>query len=220
MPMTVRLAPVLHLSAFALAIGAAVANAAPTGHDAPSRKAQKGCAWEQRTDATLGLQSWVQACDFGFRKIDFLVVKDSLAQRYSDGGEPEPVVDVFALQQGESAEEGLKRVFAAATDKAVAARCVLATFHGEGVKTPAGAKRYSFEPNAAYRKELARTQDPNEVGDPPCGPYGTSNDGIQYFETQPAGGARRGLFVRVGQDEPLFDENSLKLIPPAAPAAP
>ena len=64
-------------------------------------------------------------------------------------------------------------------------------------------------PNAAYQKELDAKADPNEVGDPPCGDWGDTPDGIQYFEAQPA--ARKVLFVRVGQDEPLFDERTLRL---------
>ena len=53
-------------------------------------------------------------------------------------------------------------------------------------------------------------QNPDEVGDPQCGDFGDSPDGIQYFEVQP--GARKVLFVRVGQDIPLFDEQTLRLL--------
>ena len=38
-------------------------------------------------------------------------------------------------------------------------------------------------------------------------------DGIQYFETQPASGSGKVLFVRVGQDVPLFDDFTLRLLP-------
>ena len=65
----------------------------------------------------------------------------------------------------------------------------------------------------AYAAELKKKQDPNEVGDPPCGDWGSANDGIQYWEAQPGGGARKVLFVRVGQDVPLFDERTLRLLP-------
>src|SRR5882724_252966 len=65
-----------------------------TAADEPSRKPVKGCAWEQLLDAKLGLQAWVQRCDFGFRTIDFQVVKNSLEIHYSDGGGAlYPVVD-------------------------------------------------------------------------------------------------------------------------------
>ncbi len=183
------------------------------GESRPSRPALKGCAWEKAADAALGLQAWVQRCDFGFRKIDFLFEKGSLAVRYSDGGgKPDPVVDVLDLLPGETPETGIRRLFAERTDKSLAARCVLAPYR-EG-KPPKGVKRYTFVPDTAYRKELDRKASPDEVPEPPCGDFGDAPDGIQYFEAQPATGARKVLFVRVGQDEPLFDEQTLRLLPP------
>ncbi len=178
--------------------------------DGPSRKAEKGCAWEKLSDARLGLEAWVSRCDFGFRKIDFLVKGDSLAIRFSDGGEPEPVVDVFALGKGEGPEAGIRRVFAAKTEGALASRCVLAPFRR--VKAPAGVRRLTFVPDAKYAKEVARKAKPDEIGDPPCGDWGDGPEGVQYFEVQE--GAPRFLFVRVGQEEPLFDEKTLRILPP------
>jgi hypothetical protein len=178
----------------------------------PSRPAVKGCAWETLADAGLGLEAWVQRCDFGFRKIDFLVKDSSLAIRYSDGGAPDGVVDVLELASGETPEAGVKRLFADRTAKWLASRCVMTPYHGN--KSPDGVKRYTFVPDAAYQKALDAKANPNEVGEPPCGDWGDAPDGIQYFETQPASGARKVLFVRVGQDEPLFDEQNLRLLPP------
>ena len=177
----------------------------------PSRAAEKGCKWEMFSDAKLGLDAWVQRCDFGNRKIDFLAVGPSLAQRYSDGdGKPDPLIDVFGLLPAETPENGIKRVFAAHTDKKLAAQCVLAPYKGED-KVPVGVKRYTFLPNAALAIELKKKADPNDISDPPCGDWGDAPDGIQYFEAQPAGGVQKVMFVRVGQDTPLFDEATLKL---------
>jgi hypothetical protein len=181
---------------------------AATAADRPSRPAEKGCAWEKLSNATLGLDAWVQRCDFGFRKVDFLIKQSSLLIRYSDGGAPDPLVDVLSLQPNETAEAGIKRIFAAHTDRKLVKRCVLAPYDGD---SRPGAKRYSFVPDPAYRKELEAKSDPNEIGDPPCGEWGEAPDGIQYFEAQPASGSRKVLFVRVGQDEPLFDEKTLRL---------
>src|SRR5882724_6892376 len=112
---------------------------------APSRPAEKDCKWEKLSDAKLGLEAWVQRCDYGSRKIDFLVKGNSLDMRYSDGGAPEAVIDVVDLLPGETGEAGLKRIFAARTKKSVAARCVLAPYKND--QTPrAGAKRYTFYP--------------------------------------------------------------------------
>jgi hypothetical protein len=178
----------------------------------PSRKPVKGCAWRKLSDPALGLEAWVQRCDFGFRKIDIQVAKAALLIRWSDGGgTTEPVVEVLDLLPGETTEAGIRRIFAQHTDKQVAARCVLRRYI-EGT-TPAGAQRFTFVPDAAYQKELeAKAED--GVPDPPCGDWGVAPDGIQYFEAQPASGARKVLFVRVGQDEPLFDEATLRLLAP------
>ena len=181
--------------------------------DAPSRPAIAGCKWEKLSDASVGLAAWAQRCDFGFRKIDLFWKGNAIMIRYSDGGEPSALVEVFDLNAGEPIEAGIKRIFAEHTDdKTLVTQCVLAPYTAE--KPPAGVRRYTFVPNAALQKQLDAKADPNEVPDPPCGDWGDAPDGIQYFEAQPASGAHKVLFVRVGQDEPLFDEKTLRLLPP------
>jgi hypothetical protein len=177
--------------------------------DAPSRPPSKGCVWEKISAASAGLEAWVQRCDYGFRKIDFLFDKGALAIRFSDGGGPDPLVETFDLLPGETAVAAARRIFAAHTDKALAARCVLAPYRDT---PPPGKRRYTFVPNVVFAKELARTARRDEVGDPPCGEWGEAPDGIQYFEVHAR--ARKLLFVRVGQDVPLFDEKTLRLIVP------
>jgi hypothetical protein len=186
--------------------------------DRPSRAPVKGCAWEKLADAAVGLDAWVQRCDFGFRKIDFMFAGNALTIRYADGGAPYPVVEVLDLLPNETPQAGVRRLFAARTAPALAARCVLASYRRE--KPPAGVKRYTFVPKAAYQKELDAKANPDEVGDPPCGDWGDAPDGIQYFQVLPSSKARKVLFVRVGQDEPLFDEKTLRLIEPAQNARP
>lgn len=187
---------------------AAMITSAAMGEDRPSRPPDKGCRWEKVSNAALGFEAWVERCDYGFRKIDFFIKGSSLFTRFSDGGAPEALVDVLPLLAGETAEAGLKRIFAAHTDPKTAKRCVLAPYPGD---SRPGAKRYTFLPDKAYKKELDAKADPGDIGDPPCGDWGDAPDGIQYFEVQPASGARSVLFVRAGQDVPLFDEKTLRL---------
>lgn len=179
--------------------------------DRPSRPAYDKCKWERLSDERAGLAAWVQRCDYGFRKVDLHFQGSALALRFSDGGNPDPVVEVFTLRDGEAIEAGLRRLFDEKTEKALARRCRLAKVGGKGI--PAGVKRYAFRPDAAYAKELAAKANPDEVGDPPCGALGESPDGVQYFEAQPARNPHRVLFVRVGQEAPLFDEKTLRLLP-------
>ena len=195
----------------ASALGASSALGAPP-QGAPSHRPFKNCAWEQLADASVGLAAWVMRCDYGFRKIDFAFVDRALAIRFSDGGAPDPLVEVIDMLPSETPEATVKRHFNEHTEKTLAARCVMANYRGG--KAPSGMKRYTFVPNAGYAKELKAKEDPNEVGDPPCGDWGTAPDGIQYYEVHSASKVRKVLFVRIGQDDPLFDEKTLRLIAP------
>jgi hypothetical protein len=194
-----------------------IAHPAFAKKDAPSRAVQKGCTWEKLANASsLGLDAWVQRCDFGGRKIDLFVQKNSVMMRYSDGGDPEALIDVTDLKADETPEAGIRRIFAERTkDAKLVAQCVLAPYDGD--KPPAGVKRFNFVPNAALKKELDATADPGDIPEPPCGDWGYAPDSVEYFEAQPASGARKVMFVRAGQDEPLFDEKTLHLLPPPKP---
>ena len=187
----------------------ALSAAARADEPAPSRPPIDKCVWEKLTDKTIRLTAWAQRCDFGFRQIHFEFVGNALAIKYSDGGAPDPLVEVFDIKSGETGEAAVLRLLLEKTDKAVSARCVLAPYT-EGT-VPAGVKRYTFSPDATYAKELKALAN-DEVPQPPCGEWGEMPDGIQYFEV-PAGEGRRALFVRVGQDEPLFDEQTLRVLP-------
>jgi hypothetical protein len=168
---------------------------------APSRPPDKGCAWEKFSDASVGLEAWVERCDYGGRKIDFVAQGRSLAMRYSDGGKPEAVVDVIDRLPGESGEAAVKRVFAAHTDKTLVAKCVARPFRGMTARKDV--QRYTFV--LKNPKTVKETPD-GDIPEPPCGEWGASADGIQYFEVHPT----KVFFVRVGQDIPLFDEQTLR----------
>ena len=166
--------------------------------DAPSRPPDKGCVWEKFSNASVGLEAWVERCDYGFRKIDFVARGRSLAIRYSDGGAPENVVDVIDRLSGESGEAAVKRIFAAHTEKSLVARCVARPFRGMTARKDV--QRFTF----VLKKPVPTPE--GDVPEPPCGEWGFSADGIQYFEVHP----KKILFVRVGQDIPLFDEQTLR----------
>lgn len=195
---------------WACVLSASATLSAVADEPAPSRTPIDKCVWERLTDKTIGLAAWAQRCDFGFRQIHFEFAGNALAIKYSDGGAADPLVDLFDIKPGETAEAALLRLFVEKTDKTVSARCVL-TPYIEGA-VPAGIKRYTFSPDTAYAKELKALANPDEVPEPPCGDWGEMPDGIQYFEV-PAGEGQKLLFVRAGQDEPLFDEQTLRVLP-------
>jgi hypothetical protein len=183
--------------------------------DAPLRAPQKGCQWEKINDATLGLDVWVQRCDFGFRRINLYAKDNALMLHYSDGGEDEKLIETFALQADEKPEAAIQRVFAEHTaDKDLVAHCLVKPYKGYAA-TPKGAKRYTVLPNAALKKEWEKKTDPGDIPEPPCGDWGDMPDSVQYYEAQQ--GAGRVMIVRAGQDEPLFDEKTVRLLLPTSP---
>lgn len=175
----------------------------------PSRPPVQGCTWEQRGNAAVGLTAWVQRCDFGTRKIELFFNANILFSRFSDGGAPQALIEIFKLLPNETHEKAMQRIFTAHTEHATAQRCVLSPYR-ENLPTT-GVLRYTFVPNAAYQRELTAQADPNDIPEPPCGEWGVAPDGIQYFEVSSDVNVRKLLFVRVGQDEPLFDEKTLQL---------
>ncbi|HEV8435991.1 MAG TPA: hypothetical protein VGR95_21465 [Thermoanaerobaculia bacterium] len=179
--------------------------------DQPSRPADKGCAWRKLSDANLGLEAWVQRCTYSAnRTIDFVAKDHSLVMRDSDGREPLTVIRLFDLQPGETPEQGLRRIYTTQTDKKIASRCVLAPYKPAAKR--AGVKRYDFVPDKAYQKQLDAVKE-DGVPDPPCGDLGTQPDSVQYFEVQPSSGSRKVMLVDGGQDVPLFDDETLRLLP-------
>jgi hypothetical protein len=179
--------------------------------DHPSRPADKGCTWRKLSDPNLGLEAWVQRCTYSAnRTIDFVINDHALVMRDSDGREPLTVIRFFDLQAGETPEQGLRRIYAAQTDKKIAKRCVLAAYKPAAKR--GDVKRYDFVPDKTYQKQLDAVKD-DGVPDPPCGDLGTQPDSVQYFEVQPSSGSRKVMLVDAGQDIPLFDEETLRLLP-------
>ena len=182
-----------------------------TAADKPSRPADKGCAWRKLSDPTLGLEVWVERCTYSAKQtIDFVVQDHALVMHDSDSREPLTVIRMFDLQSGETAEQGLRRIYTTLTDKKIAQRCVLAPYKPAAKR--ADVKRYDFVPGKAYQKELDKVKE-DGVPDPPCGDLGTQPDSVQYFEVQPSSGSRKVMLVDAGQDTPLFDEETLRLLP-------
>src|SRR4051812_44531915 len=105
--------------AWACALSASATLSAVADEPAPSRPPIDKCVWERLADKTIGLAAWAQRCDFGFRQIHFEFAGNALAIKYSDGGAADPLVELFDIKPGETAEAALQRLFLEKTDKTV-----------------------------------------------------------------------------------------------------
>ena len=105
--------PKIAFCSLLLALAAGAGFARSGGESPPARAPVKGCSWQHLSDAKVGLAAWVQQCEFDARKITFSLRGAGLVLHYSDGGDEETLVEVHALEAGESLEAGMRRLWAA-----------------------------------------------------------------------------------------------------------
>lgn len=181
----------------------------------PSRPALNGCAWKTLSDKAVGLELLVQECDFGFRRTRFeMSPKDASLYEVAVDTAPrskesrEQVIVVLKKTPGEKIEAAIRRVASPLAPAPRRKRC--RAVPAKDVELPAGKKAYAYAPDDEEKLVEAAGGD---IPDLPCGEYGLDFDSQSYFEYHPAENPKRFALVFIGQDEPLFDEKSLKFLP-------
>ena len=181
----------------------------------PSREAESGCRWEQKTGA--GLRIMTQTCDYGFRRVQIIpnetlpVFTEQFQDQDKNGkyGKWENVgnvIEVFSLKVGQNIESLLPKLTTKQNDFPEGATC---DFEKSDTYNIPGKSRYVLTPTGATKKayELSSA---DEVPTPPCGKYGIDADAESYFEVQDKH-PNVALFVNIGQDTPMFDETQIEI---------
>jgi hypothetical protein len=182
---------------------------------AASRAPEKGCAWKTLSSPELGLEVSVQRCDFGYRVIEFLTLprKRVLYQSMQDTGKKAslyPVVTVFTMKARETPDAAIKRVALGRLSWYKRKHCLVVPRRLDHLAP--GKAAFTLSPDKKYAAAALEAAG-GDIPEPPCGEFGELADGLTYFEFHPAENPARFLFVDAGQDTPLFDETSLKLLP-------
>jgi hypothetical protein len=178
-----------------------------------SRTPDQGCSWENFESASLGIQLLVENCSDPRMHYVFSAKDDWLEQhRPSDDTifGSHRVIRVMTKPADQAIEAAISRQFIATlTDKAARASCKVAPAKDTGVRGSGKILR-EIIPSGAYARMITR-QLKNEPRDFGCGEYGKGQATL-YFEYHPAESKTKYLWVDAGQDEPLFDQNSIKII--------
>ena len=98
---------------------------------------------------------------------------------------------------------------AALPDTEARANCKVRPFSNPAVKTKAK-PLFTIMPTGAYARKIDKKLK-EEPGDFGCGEFG-GGQSIAYFEYHPAETKTRFLWVDTGQDEPLYDQDSIEVI--------
>jgi hypothetical protein len=172
-----------------------------TLHEKPSREPYAGMNWEKISGA--GMEFWAQQSpDLGVGISETL--PGAFVERM-ENGKPvalQRVLQVFSLPNKKI--EDLLDILAADEGWSKSEGC---SFEGidsnrEGVDRyvlrPSGEARRAYEKRAAV-EPITHT----------CAGWGMGNSGIRYFEVHRTN-PDKALFVEIGQEAPLFDENSIQ----------
>ena len=179
----------------------------------PSHPPDQGCSWEAFESAGLGIRLLVENCSDPRMHYVFSANGDWLEQhRPSDDtifGRHQ-VIRVMTKPAEQPIEAAIRQQFIATlTDKAARASCKVARAKDTGVRGN-GKILLEIVPSGAYARKIERQlkDEPRDFG---CGEYGKGQATL-YFEYHPAESKTKYLWVDAGQDEPLFDQNSIEII--------
>lgn len=174
-----------------------------------------GCSWKTISDKVVGVEMFAQDCDFGFRKIRFEPSpKDASIYSVMIDTAPgskesrEALIVVFKKPAGEAIEASIRRVASPKAPAARRPRCKVLPAKDAGL--PKGHLAYAYAPDD---EEKLVAEAHGDIPELPCGEYGLDFDSQSYFEYHPSESKTRFAMVFIGQDEPLFDEKTLKFLP-------
>lgn len=180
-----------------------------------SRPPEKGCAWQKLDSAHPKISLVFQECDYGFRKITHALQGNAIVQRFSDspkGSAPDKVIEIFSKNVGDSPAQALKKLFINRLNPYEQQHCVVEeTKSKELLQSPFGDSTKSawiIAPDKTYQAKIAKETAEGDMPEQTCGQYGLPVDSRAYFEFH-TGNKEEFAWVMVGQDTPLFDEQSL-----------
>jgi hypothetical protein len=184
----------------------------PAAAAEPSRAPDPGCRWETFASPGLGIQLLVENCSDPSMHYVFSLNGDWLEQhRPSDDTTfgSHQIIRVLTKPADQPIEVAIRQKFIETLpDKAARASCKVAPAGQTGVRGP-GKILLEIVPSGAYAGVIARQlkEEPRDFG---CGEYGKGQANL-YFEYHPAQSKTTYLWVDAGQDEPLFDQNSIEI---------
>jgi|GEM_PF-1789126 len=165
----------------------------------PSRDASGGCEWRDFDASVLHIKLLEEHCP---GQTVALKVGDSSIDEVFNSNDYVPVIEVFKKEASETPEQALENMFIKRLGPEEQKGCKVEESSQLGTKN----KIYIIDATDEYHTQLEKDH-PDEIISG-CGSYGFTN-GIQYFVFQDSN-PEMFVFMRIGQDVPMFDEESIE----------
>jgi hypothetical protein len=166
----------------------------------PSREPYQGLSWEKVSGA--GIEFWAQKSE------DLQVgISETLPGAFIEkieNGQPVAIglaIQVFDLKNGEI--EDVLEYLKDFEDWDEEELCAFEKIES----SRDGVARYVLRPTGKALREY-KEKSASEPITTTCGSWGMGNSGIRYFEIHQSN-PKKALFIEIGQEAPLFDENSI-----------
>jgi|GEM_PF-1364648 len=169
----------------------------------PSRDAWEGCEWQEV--GGYGIRFLSQKCP----TYQIVQIPEGFTTKFNTGVSDIVEIEIIDSNEGMTAEETIQENFIDTLDEEAQENCSIEIYNLPTAASQKGVTRYVIKPSEEYWEQLLEDEEYptfNACGDK----YGTTN-GVQYFEVH-ENSPDRFLFVRIGQDMPLFDEASIEFI--------
>ncbi len=176
----------------------------------PSRPPSPGCSWKPWRDEQLGIVMLVQQCT-GSNAPKF--VSDNSTVRIVVGGKSpaqSPIaLEVYEKPDRQKVRDTIDGRFRSRLSSRQKAGCDIVDVT-EKYPLTRDNQAWQIVPAGSYKAEAAKQRDAEPAAEV-CGPYGEI-DTVQYFEFHPSESKTRYLYVRLGLESRLFDEQSIRIL--------
>lgn len=176
---------------------------------------EKNCTWKDFNAKSLGLYIMIQDCKWKEMSPIFTESGNAIIQTpekfkgSKNGGYK--VIEVYKKKETDEFEEVINKQFISKLSRAQKNHCIAKQSYF--ILDDKSKINYVIEPDNALQEKILQETPEGQIPKDPCGEYGISGNGfIRYFEYHPEESKTKFVFVRVGQDAPLFDEKNIKFI--------
>ena len=178
-----------------------------------SRPPENGCSWKLLESASPKASVLAMDCEFNGQKLTHVFENGVLLEKYASNGDAVKIIELSQKERADTPQQALEKAYVKKLSEYESQHCVVrrADPKWEMEKPLRDKQKSAWEiaPDETYAAKIKRETPKDEMPEESCGDHGLPVDGRAYFEFHEKS---PGMFawIMLGQDRPLFDEQSLE----------